>query len=49
MRGALRTVEAEPLDGVPSLAKMMVTHGRLADRVPEMQAVIENDAATRLY
>jgi uncharacterized protein len=38
-----------PLDGVPSLAEMMVAHGRLADSVPEMQAVIDNDAATRLY
>jgi PPOX class probable FMN-dependent enzyme len=38
-----------PLDGAPSLAEMMVTHGSLADSVPEMQAVIDNDAATRLY
>ncbi len=38
-----------PLDSVPSLAEMMVAHGSLADSVPEMQAVIDNDAATRLY
>ena len=37
------------LDGVPSLAEVMVTHGRLADTVAEMQAVIDNDASTRLY
>ena len=37
------------LDGVPSLAEMMVTHGKLADTVAEMQAVIDNDASTRLY
>ncbi len=37
------------LEGVPSLAEMMVTHGRLADTTAEMQAVIDNDASTRLY
>ena len=37
------------LHGVPSLAEMMVTHGKLADTVAEMQAVIDNDARTRLY
>jgi PPOX class probable FMN-dependent enzyme len=37
------------LDGAPSLAEMMVTHGKLADTVAEMQAVIDDDASTRLY
>ncbi len=37
------------LDGAPTLAEMMVTHGKLADTVTEMQAVIDNDASTRLY
>ena len=37
------------LDGAPTLAEMMVTHGKLADTAAEMQAVIDNDASTRLY
>ena len=37
------------LDGAPSLAEMMVAHGRLSDTVAEMQQVIDNDANTRLY
>jgi PPOX class probable FMN-dependent enzyme len=37
------------LDGLPSLAEMMVAHGRLSDTVAEMQAVIDDDASTRLY
>jgi uncharacterized protein len=36
------------LDGLPSLAEMMVAHGRLSDTVAEMQAVIDDDASTRL-
>jgi PPOX class probable FMN-dependent enzyme len=35
--------------GVPSLAEAMVAHGELEDTVPEMQAIIEKDAAERLY
>jgi hypothetical protein len=34
---------------VASLAETMVTHGGLAETVPEMQAIIDNDGATRLY
>lgn len=34
---------------VPSLAEIMVAHGRLADTIDEMQAVIDNDGKTRLY
>jgi uncharacterized protein len=37
------------LSGVPSLAEAMVTHGKLEESVPEMQAIIETDAAERLY
>lgn len=34
---------------LPSLAETMVAHGRLTDTVSEMQAIIDNDARTRLY
>jgi PPOX class probable FMN-dependent enzyme len=34
---------------VPTLAEAMVTHGRLGETVPEMQAIIENDGCKRLY
>lgn len=34
---------------VPTLAEAMVTHGRLEDTVPEMQAIIDNDGRQRLY
>ena len=34
---------------VPTLAEAMVAHGELEETVPEMQAIIEKDAAKRLY
>jgi len=34
---------------VPTLAEALVAHAALGDTVPEMQAIIERDAATRLY
>jgi len=34
---------------VPTLAQAMVAHGALSESVPEMQAIIDNDGATRLY
>jgi PPOX class probable FMN-dependent enzyme len=34
---------------VPSLAEAMVAHGALTESIAEIQAIIENDAATRLY
>jgi uncharacterized protein len=34
---------------VPTLAEAMVAHGELVETVPEMQAIIEKDAAERLY
>jgi uncharacterized protein len=34
---------------VPTLAEAMVAHGKLSDSVTEMQAIIDNDGATRLY
>ena len=37
------------LDGLPSLAEAMVTHGKLGITIGEMQQVIDNDANTRLY
>ena len=37
------------LEGAPTLAEMMVAHGKLKDTVAEMQAVIDNDENTRLY
>jgi PPOX class probable FMN-dependent enzyme len=37
------------LDGLPSLAEVMVAHGKLSETVDEMQVGIDNDARTRLY
>ena len=37
------------LSGLPSLAKTMVSAGKLRQSVEEMQAIVEKDAATRLY
>lgn len=34
---------------VPSLAEAMVAHGRLAESVTEMQAIIDDDGRRRLY
>ena len=34
---------------VPTLAEAMVAHARLSESVAEMQAIIDNDGATRLY
>jgi uncharacterized protein len=34
---------------VPTLAESMVAHGSLSETLPEMQAIIDNDGATRLY
>jgi PPOX class probable FMN-dependent enzyme len=34
---------------VPTLAEAMVTHGALSETRTEMQAIIDNDGATRLY
>ena len=34
---------------VPTLAEAMVAHGELEETTPEMQAIIEKDAAERLY
>jgi uncharacterized protein len=34
---------------VPSLAETIVAHAKLTETVPEVQAVIENDGATRMY
>ena len=35
--------------GVPTLAEGFVAHAALARSVAEMQAIIDNDGATRLY
>jgi uncharacterized protein len=35
--------------GVPTLAEAMVLHGELRETVPEMQAIIDRDAAERMY
>lgn len=35
--------------GLPSLAETMVHHGKLADSVPEVDAIVHRDAETRLY
>jgi uncharacterized protein len=35
--------------GVPTLAEAMVLHGELSETVPEMQAIIDRDAAERTY
>lgn len=37
------------LSGLPSLAETMVSAGKLRQSVEEMQAIVEKDAATRLY
>ena len=37
------------LSGLPSLAETMVSAGKLRQSVEEMQAIVDNDAATRLY
>jgi len=37
------------LSGLPSLAEAMVSAGRLRQSVEEMQAIVDKDAATRLY
>lgn len=34
---------------VPTLAEAVVAHGALSESIPEMQAIIDNDGATRLY
>jgi hypothetical protein len=34
---------------VPTLAEAMVAHAKLSDSIDEMQAIIEDDGATRLY
>jgi uncharacterized protein len=34
---------------VPTLAEAMVAHGALSESIPEMQAIIDNDGAKRLY
>jgi len=34
---------------VPTLAEAMVAHAALSDSVVKMQAIIDHDAATRLY
>jgi PPOX class probable FMN-dependent enzyme len=38
-----------PLSGLPSLAETMVSAGKLRQSVEDMQAIVEKDAATRLY
>jgi PPOX class probable FMN-dependent enzyme len=37
------------VDHLASLAEAMIAHAKLADTVGDMQAIIENDARTRLY
>ena len=37
------------LSGLPSLAETMVSAGKLRESVQEMQAIVDKDAATRLY
>lgn len=50
VRSALWTREQWPdRSNVATLAETMVAHGALAETVPEMQAIIDNDGATRLY
>jgi uncharacterized protein len=50
VRAALWKPDAWPdLADVPSLAEAMVAHGQLDTSVPDMQAIIDNDGATRLY
>jgi uncharacterized protein len=50
VRSRLWTQEQWPdHSDVATLAETMVAHGALAETVPEMQAIIDNDGATRLY
>ncbi len=50
VRSGLWTRSAWPdVTGLASLAEVMVHQGRLDESVAEMQALIERDAATRLY
>ena len=39
----------QDLAGLPSLAETMVSAGKLNRSVPEVQAIVDNDAETRLY
>jgi len=50
VRSGLWTASAWPdIGGLPTLAEAMVHQGRLDESVAEMQALIDRDAATRLY
>lgn len=50
IRSSLWEPEQWPtLSGLPSLAETMVSAGRLRESVQEMQAIVDKDAATRLY
>lgn len=50
VRSRLWTPEQWPdRSDVATLAETMVAHGALTETVPEMQAIIDNDGATRLY
>lgn len=50
VRSSLWRPEGWPdTSNVPSLAEMMVAHGKLAETREEMQAIIDNDGETRLY
>jgi predicted pyridoxine 5'-phosphate oxidase superfamily flavin-nucleotide-binding protein len=50
VRSGLWTPSGWPdLTGLPTLAEAMVDQGGLEESVAEMQALIDRDAATRLY
>ncbi len=50
IRSNLWKPEAWPsLSGLPSLAETMISAGKLSHSVEEMQAIVDQDAATRLY
>lgn len=50
IRSNLWTPDQWPaLSGLPSLAQTMVSAGNLRESVEEMQAIVDRDAATRLY
>ena len=50
VRSSLWRPEGWPdLSDVPTLAEAMVAHGKLKTSIPEMQAIIDDDGATRLY
>jgi hypothetical protein len=50
VRSRLWTPEQWPdRSEVATLAETMVAHGALTETVPELQALIDNDSATRLY